>query len=237
KELFAVLRRNIPQMRNAEYGMRNETAPEFKIPTLPGMDIREGLERLGGSWDLYVNIFEDFCKAQKGFVSEFQEFVRKKDFKAARAKAHALKGASGNVSAVDLGIAARALEDTCKNENEEQILSMLALVESELTQAMKNVSVLTQYEENVVKSEETDDVPLDPTEIPELLEKFDKSLEDFDPVESKACLSRLSGVADHFPGISDKFKADMEDLTEQIKTYNFDDARETLSRLADEILS
>ena len=200
-----------------------------ELPKLVGLDVREGVERLGGSWEIYADILNDFIKSQKGFVAEFQDIVQKGDFKAAREKAHALKGAAGNVSATDLRITAKALEDVCRTADEDQMLDVLTLVENAFVQVMENIPFLEK--EKVAKSLEPDEAEYDLSMICELLETLDKNLQDFDPIESERCFKKLPDLPDN---PSDSLKTD---LGRQIGTYSFDEARETLGRLADKIKS
>ena len=233
KELFAALRRNI-QTPNSELRIQEEENSESQItdyksqvPELPGLDIEEGLERLGGSWNLYIDIFKDFCESQKEFVSEFQYVIKEKDFESARTKAHGLKGAAGNVSAVDLRIAASALEDVCRSENEEQVMNMLTLVQDALAQVMKNLYILkTSEEKDIAESVEIHKQQCDPSEISELFKRIAESIQNFDPVESEYCFKEIKACL-----VSDDIETELEDLEQQINAYDFDGARETLKKL------
>ena len=228
KKLFTALRKNIHKHKRENPPYEIENSP-FKIPKLPGLNIEEGLERLGGVWSLYVDILEVFCISQEKFGREFRSLIEKKDFESARVKIHGFKGAAGNVSATDLSTAAKALEDACKSENKDQILNILPLVEVSFAQVVasfEKLSVSPETGEDISQPSETDIAPPDSSNFFELIEKLDKSLQNADPVESEYWLREISACLSSDP--SDK--KELEYLIQQIGDYNFDDARAVLSR-------
>ena len=228
KKLFTALRKNIHKHKRENPPYEIENSP-FKIPKLPGLNIEEGLERLGGVWSLYVDILEVFCISQEKFGREFRSLIEKKDFESARVKIHGFKGAAGNVSATDLSTAAKALEDACKSENKDQILNILPLVEVSFAQVVasfEKLSVLPEIGEDIPQPSETDIAPPDSSNFFELTEKLDKSLLNADPVESEYWLREINACLSSDP--SDK--KELECLIQQVSDYNFDDARAVLSR-------
>ncbi|QTA87687.1 response regulator [Desulfonema magnum] len=241
KELFAALRRNLQIKDEARetQGKENSSfklqASSFKLPKLPGLNTGEGLERMGGSWGLYADILKDFCNFQKHFASEFFELIENKDFKAAKIKAHALKGAAGNVSAIKLRIAAKVLENACATNDKDHIRTLLVPVEdalSEVTESFKKMYILLRTEDDGPKSVEakTDQQEPDPeisqAHLPELFKKLDKTLQKSDPVESEFCLRKIKACVS-----SEGFKAELDDLEHQISAYNFDNAIRILSKI------
>ncbi len=229
-KLFAVLKKNISRIQDDD---KSESPFPYSahISGVPGLDIGEGVIRVGGSWKLYVDILKDFCKIEKKFISEFQYLIREKEFKIARIKAHALKGAAGNLSATDLETAAKALEHVCESENEDIILNRLISVECAFIQIMESLIILEDNEDYLAELSENDNNIHESSDIPDLLEKLDKGLQNFDPVESEHWLMNLSYALDEACLTSQGLKADMEDLEQMINDYNFDGAREILSKL------
>ncbi|QTA87684.1 response regulator [Desulfonema magnum] len=239
KELFAVLRRNIPQLRNVEINKKSDIrlpASDFQFPIFPGIDIKEGVDRLGGAWEIYADILSDFCNIHKNFIQEFHKLIEKKDFENARLKAHGLKGAAGNVSAINLRTVAKVLEEACKAEDREIILKKLPPVKDALLQvreAFEKISVFSVTEKdsaNAVKTESSKQVPVKEVshkDIREMLQELDKYLEDFDPVESEHCFKKISACF-----TSGSCETEWDDLEKLIKDYNFDDARHTLSKIS-----
>ena len=99
---------------------------------LPGLDIGDGLQRMGGDSDFFVEMVKDYCEAFLDFGARFRNLVSRKEYLTARREAHSLKGAAGNISAKDLFTAAKSLEHACTGKDDAQILNLLASVEEAL---------------------------------------------------------------------------------------------------------
>ncbi len=125
-----------------EAGMDHETG--FSAKDLPGMDLEEGLARVGGSLELYQEILGEYCDFYKEVIPEFVELLEARDLTAVRKMAHSLKGAAGNVSAVDLKRAAESLETACREGDYPLALESLADVEKALLQLFDNAGRLKE---------------------------------------------------------------------------------------------
>jgi len=117
------------------------STPEYPSE-LPGLAIEEGLKRLGGSWDRYFNILEEYYSAYQNFSEEFQSLVDEKDYETARLKAHSLKGAAGNISATKLYAAASDLENACVEENRDEIIKVLKKAEDAFSQVGESLAMI-----------------------------------------------------------------------------------------------
>lgn len=80
------------------------------MQALPGLDVSDGVERLGGEVAVYAEILSDFCQTYAGFQQEMKQLIDSSAFTRAGDLSHSLKGASGNVSAMALFDSAKALE-------------------------------------------------------------------------------------------------------------------------------
>ncbi len=123
---------------------RSDDHDEAKQPPkeLPGLDLAEGLARVGGSHELYLDILNEYCDYYRGVVPEFAQLFDQSDFEAARKKAHSLKGAAGNISAVELKLAAETLETACLESDPTQVRTCLKDVEEALKQLFDNAGRL-----------------------------------------------------------------------------------------------
>jgi len=136
-ELFRVIEKNLPQTTG--FGPLFSAA-RFESPStdseqhgrLPGLNVQKGLERIGGSVQLYAEIVQEYCDTNENFVSDFKSLVDKGALEEAKIKAHALKGAAGNISAEELYTVAEALEKACLDNDREQIASLLTTVGQKL---------------------------------------------------------------------------------------------------------
>ena len=121
---------------------RRLSEPDPSPPDLPGLDIEEGLARVGGSRELYQDILNEYCDFYREVIPEFQVLIDQKDFTAARKKAHSLKGAAGNISAVELKLAAETLETACLESDPARAGECLGEVEKSLRQLFDNADRL-----------------------------------------------------------------------------------------------
>jgi len=235
KELFAALRKNIsrlkaqPEQEDAAplepVGFENITDDAF-----PGLQIREGLARIGGTANLYLDILEDFCKDKKEFGPKLRAIIAKRDYHTARIQAHALKGAAGNISALELEKTARALENACQSEIEEDMLQRLPLVEDRLDQVMASVQKMSAMLEPVKGPQP---VPMSPKKpiadrsvILKSLQNLETGLNVYDPVESAKYLKAVRKSL-----IAEGLEAETINLATQIRNYRFDAAGEILARI------
>ncbi len=252
KELFSVLRRNIRGVRGQGSGVRGEVsfhpAPRTPHPErsrrepLPGLDVREGTERIGGSPEVYADILRDFLKDRKHVVSELQELVEKKDFEAAAMKAHSLKGAAGNVSAFTLMHAAQSLETACQNKDEEHIAALLVPVAEAIAEAKASFLKISESFTSETRSETAVGKEIcSPENIPCILEQFqklEKSLSHSDPVESESCLKEIMLFAKmQFLHSGEKglmprdFEGELREIGQLVADYHFDEAAGVLNTL------
>jgi CheY-like chemotaxis protein/HPt (histidine-containing phosphotransfer) domain-containing protein len=77
---------------------------------LPGLDVAQGVARIGGNTALYVKLLRSFLDARGGTIEEFDGFLAEGNLEAATRLAHSVKGISGNLAATELHLAAADLE-------------------------------------------------------------------------------------------------------------------------------
>ncbi|MDM8548830.1 PAS domain-containing protein [Desulfobacterales bacterium HSG2] len=200
--------------------------------SLPGLNILEAVERLGGAWKLYKDLFLFFCKDKKNFGREFRELIKKEDFETALINAHALKGSAATISATELAMAAKALEEICNTKNRDGILELLGPVEDSLARVITYEKEISQESADVTKSSETGKDAPDLSELPDLFRKLEKSLKESDPMESENYLSEIETALTPDCSANSETEILLGELLLQTSTYNFDDAVETLDRLA-----
>jgi two-component system sensor histidine kinase/response regulator len=147
EQLFRVIQKRLPQFTG--FGplfrtMQSQTpvVANGQPGNLPGLNVQEALERIGGSVALYVDIVKEYCDLNRHFVTEFEALLDQGDLAAAKIKVHALKGAAGNISAEALYLAAEALEKACIADDRDKIDSLLAAVGQHLQVILESSSQL-----------------------------------------------------------------------------------------------
>ncbi len=153
---------------------REEEASD--LPEIAGLDIEQGVRRVGGNRKLYRNILLKFHSSQANAVEEIRGAVEQGDIPTATRLAHTVKGVAGNIGASALQHAAQNLERALK----EQQLDQLPLLFTELeTQLRPLIEALAQLECNTT-AEETQKQPVDPEELRPLMEQLKELLLDDD---------------------------------------------------------
>ncbi|OQY60461.1 MAG: hypothetical protein B6245_01420 [Desulfobacteraceae bacterium 4572_88] len=205
-----------------------DAQPPGKVPTPPGwLDIRDALKRLGDSWELYADLLVSFCDDKKNFCRKFEELIAEGDFESALVKAHALKGSSATISAIAIRDAAKKLEEACMEKKTEHMPELLGLIGEWLTE-------LICFQQKIkIPENQTSKPPVGPSdgsEIFELLKKFDESLEEFDPLESKEYFGKIRDCL-----VSVPLNAEAENLLAKLayntRHYNFEKAGKILGEL------
>lgn len=77
---------------------------------LPGINLQQGLQRLGQDMELYRLILFEFRQEYAGAAAKMQGFIDTDDREGAMRYAHTIKGMAGNLSAIGLADAALEIE-------------------------------------------------------------------------------------------------------------------------------
>ncbi len=126
----------------------NQPLIDNQIANLPGLNVQEGLDRIGGSIELYLEIVREYCALNRDFVAEFETLLDKADIRNAKIKAHSLKGAAGNIAAEELYTAAHELEKACHSGDLQAIKSQLTPVAENLQEILKVTDHLNSLPDN-----------------------------------------------------------------------------------------
>ncbi len=114
--------------------------PQAFAPSLPGIDIADGLARMSNNSNFFQSILLKFTDGQSGIVQQVRSTLAAGDSETAHRLAHTLKGVSGNIGAKALAEVAKRLEDTIRNHSpQDQIERALAEVELHLTQVIQGI--------------------------------------------------------------------------------------------------
>ena len=197
--------------------------------TLPGLDIKDGLERLGGDVHIYAEILSDFCHTYAGFYQEMTSLMDGSNFQAAADLSHSLKGASGNVSATALFESVKALEQACRQKKAQEAQSLLGRAKSEYETVCRSAQQFCAQikprnkQEKPFLSSLSTDVPV--AEIKDLARSLMDSLDQCDPVHSDTLVQKMA------PRVHDTWKNEMAHVAAAVKNYQFDEAKKHMTRL------
>lgn len=111
-------------------------------PELPGIDTAVGLAHTG-KLPLYLRMLAKFRDSQgRTFASEFHQARTTGDWPLATRLAHSLKSVARTLGASDLGQAASALEEACKNQDATLVDARLPALLHELERVVASLDAL-----------------------------------------------------------------------------------------------
>ncbi len=85
------------------------------LPSIAGLDTKDGLSRVSGNHKLYVKLLRQFVEQQGPAVGEITGALAKGDTALAERLAHSLKGVAGNIGATHVQFAAGLLEKSIRD--------------------------------------------------------------------------------------------------------------------------
>jgi len=135
--LYAALARWLPEPVPRRPATPTASGAAHRLPALPGVDVDGGLRRTAGQEALYRRLLRLFDRQQQRFRPEFRAAVAAGDRAAASALVHALKGAASTVGALDVDLAAQALERALVDDASPVALSAASLA---LEQALERLA-------------------------------------------------------------------------------------------------
>jgi CheY-like chemotaxis protein len=80
------------------------------VPSIPALDTKDGLMRVGGNRTLYLKLLRQFIEQQAPVVAQITDALSNGDVERAERLAHSLRGVAGNIGANPVRFAAGALE-------------------------------------------------------------------------------------------------------------------------------
>ncbi len=198
--------------------------------SLPGIDLHWGLERVGGNRQLFYNLLKEFVTNHSQDFVSLEADLKRGEFDNAKRTLHTLQGVSGNLGAHTLQEATKKLQDALISNPSSLPQDQLEAVRTIFTQLFK---VLRTYLDESI-SHRSEAVPdstqkLDEADFEKLLASLDKMLASGDP-SAKGLLQTISD------SLSQQDIAEtVTRLSEQIRDYDFDLARETLAELSEQM--
>ncbi len=95
----------------------SSAAPQDALPSIAGLDIDDGLSRVGGNRKLYVKILRQFAEQQGPAFDQVADALTTGDHALAERLTHTLRGVAGNVGATGVQSAAAALERVIRDRS------------------------------------------------------------------------------------------------------------------------
>ena len=185
---------------------------------LPGLDVKQGLARVGGKQDLYAKLVHSFIAKEAHAAQEIAQQCSQQAWHAAQLRAHTLHGVAGNLGALGIAREAQVLEQILMRAaqqlpfNEQELASTLAWLENELIQVCE-IPAFT----NTSPSSTEKPLASNPVALQVLLSLLEEC--DADALEYFAGAKNQLGLS----------SAKLDQLGLFLEQYNFDAALEVLS--------
>jgi two-component system sensor histidine kinase/response regulator len=148
--------------------MRVEDLPE----ALPGLNVREGLTRIGGDPESYRRLLRKFSRNQADAAGAAKRLLAANDVTAAARVIHSLAGVAGNVGAAGLCAAARRLEAALLAGGNPDAGAALHAVEEQLAETMESARRLT----SLTRPEPASSANADPRRAAPLLDRLESAV-------------------------------------------------------------
>ncbi|HUR41614.1 MAG TPA: transporter substrate-binding domain-containing protein [Verrucomicrobiae bacterium] len=205
-----------PVQVGAPAGARTLLPTGDELPsTLDGLDLSEGVKRMGGDRALYRRLLLQFRQHSAGAANDVRVALAAGDRAAARSAVHTLKGVAGNLSAVELYKAAQKLETVLRQGTE----PAGAEVEALCTAHERVMSALAELKAPGVNGASH---RAESSQLRQLIEVLDRRLSGADASSVEA----LEAVRGALGDTEQPFVQEMEKL---IVAYEFDQARTRLA--------
>ncbi|MCP3923477.1 MAG: response regulator [Desulfobacterales bacterium] len=234
KSLFSALVKWIPPMewsmitKRVEKTDENDSKIEFPAH-LAGLNIDSALNKIGRNKKLYKKVLNDFYTDHADFFDKFSEAYQKGRLDEAKYLIHNMKGVSGSIGAEDLYEISTEIDYLIKNHQSDETDIKFRLLEKACSIVFNSIHDF--IESDIAKDRDIKDNEPDVNKLLSTLKKTDELLSQSYP-ESEDLFDSIANdlILLGFEDLSKK-------MAEQIADFEFDEAREILSGLMNELKS
>ena len=185
---------------------------------LPGLNVSEGLSRVGGNHRLYLNLLTDLKKQYGDTAIQLETLLADHQTDAAAQLAHKLRGIANNLGAEDVGHQCSIIERQLQEQKELPPTSIAALAESLSVLDGSLAQLLSQG------SPAASAIELEPAELSALVAQLGQEISENNPAASDSCETLLSVLAADAPG-----RAHLLATHEALEIFDFANAQQQLS--------
>jgi signal transduction histidine kinase/CheY-like chemotaxis protein len=201
---------------------------------LEGVNVGEGLHRLGGNRKLYLRLLRDFATAQAKLPERIRDAVDAGVLATASSHAHSLKGAAANLAMAQVATCAGALETVLNDHDLLQFQPKLTELQAALGVVLDSLDKLPPPLETLQSSDRaTPPAPvtlldpehaLNPAAAREVLARLREQVAagDLDAADTLRLLAENCGA---------HFRAELRALKQHLDGFNFDEANDVLETL------
>ena len=233
--LSALLKWIKPGEREIKKGSSHKaegTKETTKLPTtIPGIDIKTGLGRVGGNKKLYRDLLIKFHRDNQDITEQIQQALDKKDNELAQRLAHTVKGVAGNISAKEIQKAAEIIEHQIRSDQLKDIKYSIQTLSEKIEIPMNDLKKLADSIKNIELNKQEKPIGT-AAQLKEFLNELDPVLKKRKPKHINSVLEKINAF--NWP---DKYSVLINDLNKSATKYKFKDTRKTLEKLIESMSS
>ncbi len=216
------------------YGEVSETAQkkesvrtvEPSMPdNIPGVDISEGLNRVGGNKRLYLKLLVDFASGYRHYAANIRQAISENKIEEARRLAHTLKGVAGNISANEIFSLSEQLEKALIPATPGDCTALLDALDTALGSVIDALEVVRQEKQANV-FEEQDGISV--ADLEPILQEA-AHLIWMDDIDSEKAIIKLKRA------LGKRFAGEVEEIAQCVDGFDFDAAKKPLQKIAAEL--
>ncbi len=194
--------------------------------SLPGIDLRAGLERIGGNSGLFLKLLGEFAQHHGNALQVLEENLGKGDLETARREIHTLQGVAGNIGALDLQQEAEYFESDLR---EGRVSGPDGIPATFRTAFVTLFEAISQIETKPASTQTRSVLSAGPAieggELQAGLQELREMLTQGDTAAHGLVSSLLEQVSET------TLKQRLQQMKGQIESYDFDTARERLEEI------
>ncbi|MDD5760410.1 MAG: response regulator [Desulfobulbaceae bacterium] len=231
EELYAVLAKWIkPDERSAPVSkgpLLSESGPDELPAELPGIDTSEGLKNVGGKKVFFKKLLLEFHDDYRTAAGEMMQALMNGQTEYVQLRAHTIKGVAATIGAKDLMKNASALEGVCHPNAKEDRRGLLVELTKSLNEVLESIEAFAPAKAYQEEGPEPEDRRNDdPQKIRAIVLALMDLLREGD-AGSEECFEELR---DNIK--MSKYGEYVSKLQEQINSYDFEEAQNSLMQLA-----
>jgi len=199
-----------------------EPGPVTLPDSLPGLQVAEGMSRVGGNAKLLITLLQDLRREYASFAQELQTKLGSGEQEEAAQLAHKLRGIANNLGAADVGQSAEQIELTLKSDGAipDDLIPALDEALTILASSIDQLEPLLAPVASEAESLSTEDQQA-------LLEELQQAIAESNPEASDIVERLLQGVdegSEAYPPLTE--------VRDFLDMYNFADAAARLDSLS-----
>jgi len=200
---------------------------------LPGIDIKNGLQRMGGNKVLYKSLLVRFYEQYGDAAQRMRNYLEQGKFELARQLGHTIKGISGNLSIYKVYRSVMVLEAQLRSGDVQKaglLMDQFETALEEVTEMLRNLKSKDQTEQTdqtdkTGVGEENVSCEIDFLKIKPSLDELGDFLKE-NNLEAERCLKALRKELH-----GTEATAAIRELKNQIDLFDFTEARKTYKKL------